>query len=247
MTSALRALLVGIVIGAAASLGVLTLWRPVQQPWFPLGGQHTTPSPTQSVPTTPDHELAPASKEAHPSSHGASSAPAVLPDNMMVVSPERLQSIGVKFDLAAQRPLERLIRTVGRVEVDETRLAHINIKIAGWIDELFVNHGSLDHVRPGEIRGEGPPEHTDCIRLQWLPMRDQHTLNRPGKHAPEKYSRHGSVAEEKEPRGAAWPKPGRHPIQTPGCSLKAMLELEHVKRKIGENQRRTRAMEERYL
>ena len=59
---------------------------------------------------------------------------------MMVVSPERLQSIGVKFDLAARRPLERLIRTVGRVEVDETRLAHVNIKIEGWIDELFVNY-----------------------------------------------------------------------------------------------------------
>jgi Cu(I)/Ag(I) efflux system membrane fusion protein len=59
---------------------------------------------------------------------------------MMVVSPERLQSIGVKFDLVAQRPLERQIRTVGRVEVDETRLAHVNIKIEGWIDELFVNY-----------------------------------------------------------------------------------------------------------
>ncbi|MGE0680246.1 MAG: efflux RND transporter periplasmic adaptor subunit [Candidatus Binatia bacterium] len=143
MTSSLRSLrslFVGIVVGVAASLGALTLWRPVLQPWLPFGDQHATPSPTQPVPAAHKPEPTPTPSAVHPASHGASSAPTALPDNMMVVSPERLQSIGVRFDLAAQRPLERLIRTVGRVEVDETRLAHVNIKIEGWIDELFVNY-----------------------------------------------------------------------------------------------------------
>lgn len=144
MTSSLRSLpflFVGIIVGVAASLGALTLWRPILEPWLPFGDQHATPSPTQPVPATHEHDTASAPSAAHPASHGgASSAPATLPDNMMVISPERLQSIGVRFDLAAQRPLERLIRTVGRVEVDETQLAHVNIKIEGWIDELFVNY-----------------------------------------------------------------------------------------------------------
>jgi Cu(I)/Ag(I) efflux system membrane fusion protein len=58
----------------------------------------------------------------------------------MVVSPERLQSIGVKFAPAERRLLERTIRTVGRVEIDERQLARVNIKIEGWIDQLFVNY-----------------------------------------------------------------------------------------------------------
>lgn len=143
MTSSLRSLpllFVGIVVGVAASVGALTLWRPVLQPWLLFGDQHTAPSSPQPAPAIHKPEPASAPSTAHPANHDASSEPAALPDNMMVVSPERLQSIGVRFDLAAQRPLERQIRTVGRVEVDETRLAHVNIKIEGWIDELFVNY-----------------------------------------------------------------------------------------------------------
>ena len=59
-------------------------------------------------------------------------------ENVMTVSPERLQAVGVKFELARRRPLDRAIRTVGQVEIDERRLAHVNIKLEGWIDELLV-------------------------------------------------------------------------------------------------------------
>ena len=59
--------------------------------------------------------------------------------NTLTLSQERLQSIGVKFEEAARRPVEKLIRTVGRVEMDERRMARVNLKIEGWIDRLFVN------------------------------------------------------------------------------------------------------------
>jgi membrane fusion protein, copper/silver efflux system len=57
----------------------------------------------------------------------------------MTVSPERLQAIGVKFEVVKRQPLDRIIRTVGQVEIDERRLAHVNIMLEGWIDDLFVN------------------------------------------------------------------------------------------------------------
>lgn len=60
-------------------------------------------------------------------------------DHTLLLSPERLQAIGVRFEPALRRPLERLIRTVGRVEIDERRLARVNIKLAGWIEDLYVN------------------------------------------------------------------------------------------------------------
>jgi Cu(I)/Ag(I) efflux system membrane fusion protein len=59
--------------------------------------------------------------------------------NTMTVSPERLQSIGVKFEEAHRHEVTKTIRTVGRVETDERRLARVNIKLEGWIDQLYVN------------------------------------------------------------------------------------------------------------
>jgi len=70
--------------------------------------------------------------------------------NMITISPERLQTIGVKFELVKPRPLEKAIRTVGRVEIDERRLAHVNIKLEGWIDKLYVN-STGQRVKQGEI------------------------------------------------------------------------------------------------
>lgn len=57
----------------------------------------------------------------------------------VMVSPERQQLIGLKTGAAGYRSIERTIRTVGIVEVDERRLADVNIKIEGWIESLLVN------------------------------------------------------------------------------------------------------------
>jgi Cu(I)/Ag(I) efflux system membrane fusion protein len=67
----------------------------------------------------------------------------------ITIPPERLQTIGVKYDEVARRPLEKLIRTVGRVAVDERRLAKVTIKFHGWIEELFVS-ALGDHVKKGQ-------------------------------------------------------------------------------------------------
>jgi Cu(I)/Ag(I) efflux system membrane fusion protein len=70
--------------------------------------------------------------------------------NMVTIAPERLQTIGVRFEKAAHRPLARTIRTVGRVEIDERRLARVNIKFEGWIEELPVS-AIGDHVKQHQI------------------------------------------------------------------------------------------------
>jgi Cu(I)/Ag(I) efflux system membrane fusion protein len=91
----------------------------------------------------------------------ASAAPAETPsqthgtaghgsDNTLMLDLERLQAIGVKFEPAALRSLDKTIRTVGRVEFDERRLAHVNVKVEGWIDRLFVNTTGQP-VKQGQI------------------------------------------------------------------------------------------------
>ncbi len=67
----------------------------------------------------------------------------------ITIPPERLQTIGVKHGQVTRRPLEKTIRTVGRVAMDERRLAKVTIKFHGWIEELFVS-ALGDHVKKGQ-------------------------------------------------------------------------------------------------
>ena len=65
------------------------------------------------------------------------------------VSPERQQMIGVRTEPVGIRPMEKSIRTVGRVTLDETRTEQIHMKFSGWIDKLYVDY-TLQHVKKGE-------------------------------------------------------------------------------------------------
>ena len=56
----------------------------------------------------------------------------------VMVSPQKQQMIGVKTEPATIRDLTHTIRTVGQVEVDETRLTHMHTKLEGWVQELYV-------------------------------------------------------------------------------------------------------------
>ncbi|GKS60125.1 PTS cellobiose transporter subunit IIB [Nitrospira sp.] len=69
--------------------------------------------------------------------------------NTMMIAPERLQTIGVKFQKAARRPLDKVIRTVGRVDIDERMVGRVNLKFEGWIEQLLVSAVG-DHVEKGQ-------------------------------------------------------------------------------------------------
>ncbi|MCH7760942.1 efflux RND transporter periplasmic adaptor subunit [candidate division TA06 bacterium] len=58
----------------------------------------------------------------------------------MRISLEKQQLIGVKTEEVIVRPLSKTIRTVGRVDYDETRLYHAHTKLTGWVEELYVDH-----------------------------------------------------------------------------------------------------------
>ncbi|HZS93372.1 MAG TPA: hypothetical protein VFA78_01115, partial [Chloroflexota bacterium] len=74
---------------------------------------------TQEPPGAPaePHEMRPRERSPHAGGPAVTSAPAAE-DNTVTIAPERLQTIGVRFQEAARRPLEKVIRTVGRVDVD---------------------------------------------------------------------------------------------------------------------------------
>ena len=66
------------------------------------------------------------------------------------VTPRMQQLFGVTFGTVGIKPLERVIRTVGRVDYDEKRIVTVSPKIGGWIEDLYVDF-------TGQFVGQGDP------------------------------------------------------------------------------------------
>ena len=58
--------------------------------------------------------------------------------NQIKISVEKVQKLGVKTEQAALRALDKTIRAVGRVEVNEQHIHNIAPKFEGWIEKLHV-------------------------------------------------------------------------------------------------------------
>ena len=59
------------------------------------------------------------------------------------------QAIGLTWGTAERRPVEKVIRTVGRLDFDERRLAQVTLKVSGFIEELYANYTGQP-VRKGD-------------------------------------------------------------------------------------------------
>src|SRR5207247_2483848 len=58
----------------------------------------------------------------------------------VILDDRRQQLLGVRTARAVAGTLAPKLRTVGTVKYDETRLTDVNLKLTGWIRELYVNH-----------------------------------------------------------------------------------------------------------
>jgi membrane fusion protein, copper/silver efflux system len=67
-----------------------------------------------------------------------------------MVSRARQQLIGVTTAVLESRPMETKIRAVGRIEYNEERITHVNLRISGWVEELFVDY-------TGQVVRKGQP------------------------------------------------------------------------------------------
>jgi len=72
-----------------------------------------------------------------------------IPPGAVQISQERQQLVGVKFGKVELKSLDKVIRTVGRVDYDEKRLVIVSPKIGGWIEDLYVDFTGK-YVKRGE-------------------------------------------------------------------------------------------------
>jgi Cu(I)/Ag(I) efflux system membrane fusion protein len=102
---------------------------------------------SHTVPTTETVKSKTAAPQANPLEETTQDVPQVE------ITPEQQKLIGVKTVKVALRPVQKVIRTVGRIEADEGRQATINSKVEGWIEKLYVETTG-SHVRKGQPLAE---------------------------------------------------------------------------------------------
>lgn len=66
-------------------------------------------------------------------------ATAGMPETAFKISPEKQQLIGVQYGTVEYQTLSKLLRAVGKVAFDETKITRINPKIEGWIEKVYVD------------------------------------------------------------------------------------------------------------
>ena len=125
------------IIGAGIFLAILLIY--FLQPDLFMSSRISSPAIAQT-PSMPGMPGMPA--ETPQPAPTAPSAPqkttAEVPS--LQIPPEKQQLIGVKTVEVSLTPMEKVIRTVGRIEYDERRLATVNTKVEGWIERLYVDY-----------------------------------------------------------------------------------------------------------
>jgi len=101
----------------------------------------------------PTAAAGPPAEAAPPGNVGAVQSP-VAPEQQAKLVPiqlsaQRLQSIGVKTGVVELRPVEDQVRTVGNVAVDERLLAYVQLRFAGWIQNVMLN-STYQYVQKGQ-------------------------------------------------------------------------------------------------
>jgi RND family efflux transporter MFP subunit len=83
----------------------------------------------------------------------ASESPDMVPHEAalapMQLSPERLQSIGVRMGRVERKSVSDEIRVTGNVAVDETRLAYVQTRYSGYIQKVFAD-ATYQYLRKGQ-------------------------------------------------------------------------------------------------
>ncbi len=64
---------------------------------------------------------------------------AKMPMGTVTIPPEKQVMAGVRTAMVDRKPLVREIRTTAQIVADETKIAHVHVKVAGYVDKVYVD------------------------------------------------------------------------------------------------------------
>jgi Cu(I)/Ag(I) efflux system membrane fusion protein/cobalt-zinc-cadmium efflux system membrane fusion protein len=97
-----------------------------------------------------DHRPAPSIQSSN--SQGGMSAIAPVSDTPLAplqLTPQKMQSIGVKLGTAQIRQVESELRVTGTVEADERRISYVQTRFPGWLRNVYAD-STYQYVRKGQ-------------------------------------------------------------------------------------------------
>src|SRR5437870_3810671 len=126
-----RGMIIAISLNVVLAIALVTFWwhshravttRAMQSRSSPM----PIDSGSQATPSSATDTVTGAAESSSPEYNEVSLAPVQL-------TPQRMQSIGVKLGTVEIKRVSNEIRVPGNVEVDERRLAYVQLRFPGWI------------------------------------------------------------------------------------------------------------------
>lgn len=103
---------------------------------------------------------------------------ATAAEGAITISPNVIQSMGVRTAKVEMQPLTRTIRAVSKVMYDERQLAQVNTKIGGWVERLYVK-ATGDPIRKGQpLLSIYSPELVSTQQEYLLALKNRRTLEK---------------------------------------------------------------------
>jgi len=139
-----RALVIAVALNVILAAALVTVWWRSHRAATSETARHDS-SQTSAQSSMPAMDSSP-DPNGKSSPGEASSEPTLAP---VQLSPQRMQSIGVKLGTAQMKAVSDDIRVTGNVEINERQLATVQLRFPGWIRQVFVD-ATYDYVRKGQ-------------------------------------------------------------------------------------------------
>jgi membrane fusion protein, copper/silver efflux system len=101
----------------------------------------------------------------------------------IVLGIDKVQKLGVKSEAASLRMLDRTVRAVGKIEIDERRAYTIAPKFEGWVERLYVNTSGQAVSKGQPLFDVYSPELISALREYALAAQGESALKDAGKDA----------------------------------------------------------------
>jgi Cu(I)/Ag(I) efflux system membrane fusion protein len=113
----------------------------------------------------------------------AGGAKQTMGTGQIVLGIDKVQKLGVKSEVAALRMLDRTVRAVGKIEIDERRAYTIAPKFEGWVERLYVNTSGQAVSKGQPLFDVYSPELISALREYALAAQGESSLKDAGNDA----------------------------------------------------------------
>jgi Cu(I)/Ag(I) efflux system membrane fusion protein/cobalt-zinc-cadmium efflux system membrane fusion protein len=132
-----RALVIAITLNGVLAVTLLYVW------WRSHHATASQPAPQDSSQMTAESG---ANSNFSQGEAATSNEPSLAP---VQLTPQRLQSIGVKLGTAELKQVQAELRVTGNVDVDERRIAYVQTRFPGWIRKVYAD-ATYQYIRKGQ-------------------------------------------------------------------------------------------------